>query len=944
MATEDDQVNAKASDSAAMTYKAMTQIEASAVPDTAPSGPLSTTEEAPEVASTEPPQPATVSTPEQPNQQKSKREDIQPQSNEHFYMVLLEDVLSADQGQRARREGSDTAGGGQGGGNLAARRMAEPIEPFEDQLCGERFNRAFGLPLLGLAFLTIVLPVTMHRYSSSQNDTQSSQSHYGTSNRMYPSARPVHFNYLADRMLLASATTARHAAPWQRNNSTGIGRIILDWQRLLGIKPKTDAESTTARNSMTSTRWRNPELRESWRPGSTSRNVYGTLPTSRSVYKDVYGNDRLPYWLPPRGQQYILAETRRFFEKRSTLPTRPRDSSAAGDEYPHNARDGYDVKRGDRDQGLPYGGSGSKRDGAMKRGAPGGATTGEPVPPLSGSQLWCVYQTTGGVHDAASPDDDEYQLDDVPVSLCTAVVYCCLDVWKHGVRTYQPLTARPRGPPGGRWYDSHTDEEYKHEGDGGPQGIYHFSRLRTLRGAPPTLKLYAMLGGREQTTSSFTRKMAAGGTSAGEATSDDRDAYGGRTRHLNSGRQEAVSLEKAKDTSWNTAESRSINYTVLDKTVDLSIRWLRRMGLDGFVFNYRTDPQFPRADPLYLLYFRAFHERLGEQGLQATLVLPDAMTSNTATGSGSADRKRPRSGATSVARLVATGYTPLVLPTHDLVPQDRKLNGDEHSRNHTSGEAAPAVVDDERREEDDTLPPPESKVSPYGDNGTEAATCPAPYSSDDPAVMTQERLLTGRYGKLTVNMKLNTLVTVSFKADHYRLRSSTHYKELTPAYKVGESTYRDMCRIANGTWRLGDQRLRRPDSRRGLDGGGDVARGGLPLSPTSSSSTGRRSGGQATRSFYGSRSGCLVVQSELDWYSGFGPESARPLLLEGPGSGFLGVVVFDLEADDFAGSCGGVKHPLVRRLRRMLWLNEQRRPILPLDGAEAAAAADTSKR
>lgn len=41
-----------------------------------------------------------------------------------------------------------------------------------------------------------------------------------------------------------------------------------------------------------------------------------------------------------------------------------------------------------------------------------------------------------------------------------------------------------------------------------------------------------------------------------------------------------------------------------------------------------------------------------------------------------------------------------------------------------------------------------------------------------------------RYGKLTVNMKLNTLVTVSFKADHYRLRSTKRYKELTPAYKA----------------------------------------------------------------------------------------------------------------------------------------------------------------
>ncbi|KAL3206179.1 hypothetical protein MRX96_040332 [Rhipicephalus microplus] len=77
--------------------------------------------------------------------------------------------------------------------------------------------------------------------------------------------------------------------------------------------------------------------------------------------------------------------------------------------------------------------------------------TGEPVPPLSGSQLWCVYQPVGDAHAGTAMDDDEYQLDDVPVSLCTAVVYCCLDLWRHGVRTYQPpSTARPRGPPGGQ--------------------------------------------------------------------------------------------------------------------------------------------------------------------------------------------------------------------------------------------------------------------------------------------------------------------------------------------------------------------------------------------------------------------------------------------------------------------------------------------------------------
>lgn len=621
------------------------------------------------------------------------------------------------------------------------------------------------------------------------------------------------------------------------------------------------------------------------------------------------------------GPQNLLGGTRRFFEKRTTLPTTLRDSSAGGGENPHEAHAEDDGRRrSGEDQGLPYG-SGPKGNGTPKGGAPGGAT-GEPVPPLSGSQLWCVYQPPG-VHDAAVVDDDEYQLDDVPVSLCTAVVYCCLDVWKHGVRTYQAPTARPRDTKYGRWDGTHPEEEYKHDGDGGPQGIYHFSGLRTARGAPPTLRLYAMLGGRDQTTFSFTRKMAAG-SSGDEALSDDQDASGGRRRQLNR-RENTVGSEKARGALWNTAQSRPINYTVLDKTVDLSARWLRRMRLDGFVFNYRSDPHYPRADPLYLLYFRAFHERLGEHKLHATLVLPDALTS---TGNGSTDRKR-RAGATSVARLVATGYTPLVLPTHDLVPQDRELNGDEHGRNHGSDDAAPAAGQEQHDEP--ILPPPVSGLSPYGVNGTAAATCPAPYSSEDPTLLTQERLLTGRYGKLTVNMKLNTLVTVSFKADHYRLRSTKRYKELTPAYKIGESTYRDMCRIANGTWRRGGDTSRRHDSRRGLD---DAGGGGPPLSSSSSSSHRRD---RTTRSFYGARSGCLVVQSEFDWYSGFGPESARPLLLEGPGSGFLGVVVFDLEADDFAGSCGGVKHPLVRRLRRMLWLNEQRRPMLPLDGADAAA-------
>ncbi|XP_049526475.1 uncharacterized protein LOC125946675 [Dermacentor silvarum] len=717
MATEGDQPITKAAENTtAMTETTVAQIEASAVPDVT-SGPLDATADGkPEVPSAKlPPQGTAADPPEEQKQQKRPREDIQP---EHYYMVLLEDVLSADQGRRGRDGGGRAAepGGSGGGYDRAGRHLAEPLDATmdddDDVLCGERcapLNRVFGLPLLGLAFVTIVLPVTVHRFSSGQNATQQPQLH-GTSGRLYPTIRPGQFNYLADRMLRASATTAKQAAPWQaRNNSAGIGRVMLDWQRLLGTKWKTDTKPpTSAPPSVTSTTGQNSAPRESPRPQSASNSAYGAQPPSRGVDKKLDGSG-LPHWEPPMiGPQNFLGGTRRFFEKRTTLPTTLRDSSAGGGENPHEAHAEDDGRRrSGEDQGLPYG-SGPKGNGTPKGGAPGGAT-GEPVPPLSGSQLWCVYQPPG-VHDAAVVDDDEYQLDDVPVSLCTAVVYCCLDVWKHGVRTYQAPTARPRDTKYGRWDGTHPEEEYKHDGDGGPQGIYHFSGLRTARGAPPTLRLYAMLGGRDQTTFSFTRKMAAG-SSGDEALSDDQDASGGRRRQLNR-RENTVGSEKARGALWNTAQSRPINYTVLDKTVDLSARWLRRMRLDGFVFNYRSDPHYPRADPLYLLYFRAFHERLGEHKLHATLVLPDALTS---TGNGSTDRKR-RAGATSVARLVATGYTPLVLPTHDLVPQDRELNGDEHGRNHGSDDAAPAAGQEQHDEP--ILPPPVSGLSPYGVNGT----------------------------------------------------------------------------------------------------------------------------------------------------------------------------------------------------------------------------------
>ncbi|KAH8028158.1 hypothetical protein HPB51_013662 [Rhipicephalus microplus] len=445
-------------------------------------------------------------------------------------------------GKRGRRDASD-ARPNNGGGDRDGRRLAEPLDPIVDDMCDERCSRAFGLPLLGLAFLTVVLPVAVHHYSSAQNDTAQSSQLYSTSNRFYPSPRPVRFNYFADSMLMQSATTPRHAEAWQRNDSSGIGRIILDWQRLLGVKLKTNTTSTTARTSTSSTKRQNLERLETSRSGSTSSNVYGAPPTSAGVDKNADANER-PYWPPPIGPQNLLAQGRRFFEKKSTLRTRSRDSNGAGDEHPHDAQVEYDVRRRGTDQRLPKDSSVTETDGATERGSPGGAPTGEPVPPLGGSQLWCVYQPVGDAHVGTAMDDDEYRLDDVPVSLCTAVVYCCLDLWRHGVRTYQPSsTARPRGPPGGRWYDRHSVEEYQHEGDGGPQGIYHFSRLRKLRGAPPTLKLYAMLGGHDRTTYNFTRKMA--DVSPDEATPDDRDASNGRGRQRNARRQNDVDSANA---------------------------------------------------------------------------------------------------------------------------------------------------------------------------------------------------------------------------------------------------------------------------------------------------------------------------------------------------------------------------------------------------------------
>lgn len=163
-----------------------------------------------------------------------------------------------------------------------------------------------------------------------------------------------------------------------------------------------------------------------------------------------------------------------------------------------------------------------------------------------------------------------------------------------------------------------------------------------------------------------------------------------------------------------------------------------------------------------------------------------------------------------------------------------------------------------------------------------------------------------------------------------------HYepKPSSAGLQVGEATYRDLCRLVNGTTSSSSSS---DDERAWLAGEYDEGR------PDSSTHNGRRAeaateaAASGARSYYGSRSACLVVQSGHDWYSGFGPESARALLLDGPGGDYLGVVAFDMEADDFTGSCGGVRHPLTRQLRRMLWLNEQRRPAdIGVPAADAA--------
>lgn len=138
---------------------------------------------------------------------------------------------------------------------------------------------------------------------------------------------------------------------------------------------------------------------------------------------------------------------------------------------------------------------------------------------------------------------------------------------------------------------------------------------------------------------------------------------------------------------------------------------------------------------MYLLHFREFHQRLAERGFEVALVLPDAVASARRSPNDAFGKERRRPGAPSVPRLVATGYTPLVLPTHDLVTQDRLQNGVEHEGYH---DTAAAVVPQDGLP---APPPREEQVSLMGLNGTSAATCPSPYASDDPALLTQEAML-----------------------------------------------------------------------------------------------------------------------------------------------------------------------------------------------------------
>ncbi|KAK8782942.1 hypothetical protein V5799_015719 [Amblyomma americanum] len=94
----------------------------------------------------------------------------------------------------------------------------------------------------------------------------------------------------------------------------------------------------------------------------------------------------------------------------------------------------------------------------------------------SGRQLWCVFE----------PGRGGYSLRDVPVPLCTVVLYCCVHLTARGVR-------------------------YRKAEDEGPDGVDAFASLRRRR---LNLPLYALLGDGVQTTAVFCNQLPSAGAAA----------------------------------------------------------------------------------------------------------------------------------------------------------------------------------------------------------------------------------------------------------------------------------------------------------------------------------------------------------------------------------------------------------------------------------------------
>lgn len=92
--------------------------------------------------------------------------------------------------------------------------------------------------------------------------------------------------------------------------------------------------------------------------------------------------------------------------------------------------------------------------------------------PPTRRQLWCVFE----------PDHASYQLPDVPVELCTAMLYCCLELTSRGIRYPRP----------------------EDEGHLGVDVFY------TLRDRSRGLSLYVLLGDGVQTTAVFSNQARPG--------------------------------------------------------------------------------------------------------------------------------------------------------------------------------------------------------------------------------------------------------------------------------------------------------------------------------------------------------------------------------------------------------------------------------------------------